>query len=130
MDRVFTVHAGSRGCNSHRRHVRTNFSDAIDQDICTQCALSWKIVVSEWRWVIAVSMNVGSGFRLIKPAILYISMQTHYKHDEDGCTAPGGHGSVPLSHFGKVNENWVTQHNIWLKCSNTLEIYGVVDISL
>ena len=25
------------------------FSDLIDQDIHTQCALSWKIVVSEWR---------------------------------------------------------------------------------
>ena len=28
----------------------------------------------------------------------------HYKHNEDGCTAPGvcGNGSVPLSHSGKV----------------------------
>ena len=28
--------------------------------------VSWKIVVSEWRSVIAVSLNVGGGVRLIK----------------------------------------------------------------
>ena len=47
-----------------------DFSDPIDQDIRTQWALSWKIVVSEWRSVIAVSLNVGGGVRLIKPAKL------------------------------------------------------------
>ena len=54
--------------------------------------------------MIAVSLNVGGGVRLIKPAKLYIYMQTHYKHNEDGRTAPGvrGHGSVPLSHSGNV----------------------------
>ena len=45
-----------------------DFSDPIDQDIRTQGALSWKIVVSEWRSVNAVSLNVGGGVRLIKPA--------------------------------------------------------------
>ena len=50
--------------------------------------------------MIAVSMNVGGGVRLIKLAKLYMCMQTHYKHDEDGHTALGvrSHGSVPLSH--------------------------------
>ena len=33
-----------------------DFSDPIDQDIGTQCALRWKIVVSEWQLVIAVSV--------------------------------------------------------------------------
>ena len=77
-----------------------DFSDPIDQDICTQCALTWKIVVTEWRSVIAVSLNVGGGIRLIKPAKLYMCTQTHYKHDKDGRMAPGvrGQGSVPLSH--------------------------------
>ena len=80
-----------------------DFSDPIDQDIRTQCALSWKIM-AEWRWVIAVSLNVGGGVRLIKPAKLYMCRQTHYKHDEDGRTAPGvrDHGSAPLSHSGNV----------------------------
>ena len=80
------------------------FSDPIGQDIRTQCALSWKIVVSEWRSLIAVSLNFGGGVRLIKPAKLYMCTQTHYKHDENGRTAPGvcGNGSVPLIHSGNV----------------------------
>ena len=79
-----------------------NFSDPTDQDIRTQCALSWKIVVSEWWLETAVSLS--GGVRLIKPAKLYMCMQTHYKHDEDGCKAQGvrGHGSIPLSHSGNV----------------------------
>ena len=82
----------------------SDFSDPIDQDICTQRALSWKIVVSEWRSAIAVSLNVGGGVRLIKPAKLYMCMQNTIKHNEDGRTAPGvcGNGSVPLSHSGNV----------------------------
>ena len=52
-----------------------DFSDPIDQDIRTQWALSWKIVVSEWRSVIAVSLNVGGGVRLIKPAKLCMYTQ-------------------------------------------------------
>ena len=61
-------------------------------------------MISEWRSVIAVSLNVGGGARLIKPAKLYMCMQTHYKHDEDGRTAPGvrGHGFVLLNHLGNV----------------------------
>ena len=81
-----------------------NFSDPINQDICTQCALSWKIKISEWRAVIAVSLNIGNSIPIFKPAKLYMSMQKHYKHKEDKCTALGvrGHGSVPLSHLGRV----------------------------
>ena len=81
-----------------------DFSNPIDQDIRTQCALSWKIVVSEWRSVIAVSLNIGGGVRLIKPAKLCMCMQTHYKHDEDRSTVLGvrGRSSVPLSHSGNV----------------------------
>ena len=45
----------------------SDFTDPIDQDIRTQSALSWKIVVSEWRSVIAV--------RLTKPAKLYMCTQ-------------------------------------------------------
>ena len=54
--------------------------------------------------MIAVSLNVGGGVRLIKPAILYMCTQKHYKHNEDGRTAPGvcSNGSVPLSHSGNV----------------------------
>ena len=52
-----------------------DFSDSTDQDICTQWALSWKIVLSEWRSMIAVSLNVGCGVRLIKPAKLCMCTQ-------------------------------------------------------
>ena len=53
--------------------------------------------------MIAVSLNVDGGVRLIQPAKLYMCMQTHYKHDEDGRTAPcvRGHGSVPR-HSGNI----------------------------
>ena len=52
--------------------------------------------------MIAVSLNVGGGVCLIKPAKLYAC--THYKHNEDGHTEPGVccNGSVPLSHRGNV----------------------------
>ena len=53
----------------------TDFSNPIDHDIRTQWALSWKLVVSEWRSVIAVSPNVGGCVRLIKPAKLYMCTQ-------------------------------------------------------
>ena len=54
--------------------------------------------------MIAVSLNVSGGVHLIKPTKLYMCTQTHYKHDEDGRTAPSvrGHGTVPLSHSGNV----------------------------
>ena len=59
-----------------RRHISEWFSDQIDQNIRTQCALSWKIVVSEWLSVIAVSLNVGGGIRFIKPTNLYEHAKT------------------------------------------------------
>ena len=65
-----------------------DFSDPVDQDIRTQWALSWKLVVSEWRSVIAVSLNVGGGVRLIKTGKTVHVHAKHYKHNEDGRTAP------------------------------------------
>ena len=54
--------------------------------------------------MIAVSLNVGGGDRLIKTAKLYMCTQKHYKHNEDERTAPGvrGHDFVPVSHTGDV----------------------------
>ena len=75
VDRVLALYAGSRGFDSHRGHMSERFSRSIDQDIRTQWALSWKIVVSEWRSVIAVALNVGGGVRLIKPAKLCMCTQ-------------------------------------------------------
>ena len=61
-------------------------------------------MVSEWRSMIAVSLNVGVGVRFIKPAKLYMCTQKHYKLNEDGRTALGvcDNRFVPLSHSGNV----------------------------
>ena len=92
-----------------------DFSDPVDQDIRTQYTLSYRIVVSEWRSVIAVSLNVGDGVRLIKLAKLYICTQTHYKHDEDGRSAPDVcvHGSIGERRY----ENWILTY---LNCQISL----------
>ena len=93
-----------KGSTPTRGTCPNDFSDPVDQDIRTQCALSWKIVV-EWRSVIAVSLNVGCDIGLIKPAKLYMCTD-----NEDGRMAPGvcGNGSVPLSHSGNI----ITRINI------------------
>ena len=66
VDRVIAVLRDVGGSTSTGGICPNYFSDPIDQNIRTQCALSWKIVVSEWQSVIAVSLNVGGGVRLIK----------------------------------------------------------------
>ena len=65
-----------------------NFSNPINQDICIQSALSWKIVVSERQSVIAVSLSAGGGVRLIKLTKLYMCRQKYYKQHKDECTEP------------------------------------------
>ena len=87
-------------------HVRTISSDPTDQDIRIQYALSWIIVVSEWRSVTAVSLNVGGGVHLIKPVKLYMCTQKHYKHNEDGRMAPGVRVHEPYGE--RRYENWIT----------------------
>ena len=82
VDRVLALHAGSRRFDSHLgAHVRTIFSNPVDQDIRTQRALGLKIVVSEWRSVIAVSLNVGGGIRLVRPAKLCMCTQNTTRTD-------------------------------------------------
>ena len=104
MNRVFAVHAGSRGFDSHRRHMSERFfrsnTPGYSHLVCSELENS----VSEWRSVIAVSLNVGSSIRLIKLAKVYMCAHKHYKYDKDGRTAPGvrGHGSLTLSHSGNV----------------------------
>ena len=57
----------------------------------------------EWRSVIAVSLNVGEGVRLIKSAKLYMCTQnTTYTTWTDARRRVCGNGSVPLSHSGNV----------------------------
>ena len=105
---VFSVHAGSRGSTPAAGTCPNDFSDPIDQEIHTQCALSWKIVVSERRSVIAVSLNIGGGVCRYKRAKLHMCRRTHYKHDEDGRTALLWFCTTePLGE--RHHENWLTQ---------------------
>ena len=62
--------------------------------------------------MIAVSLNVGGGVRLIKPAKLRMCTQ-NTTNNEDGRTAPGvcGNGSVPLSHSGNVTRIGIHTHS-------------------
>ena len=62
-------------------------------------------MVSEWRSVIAVSLNVGGGVRLINPAKLYICTQSTGRH-----MAPDG--SVPPNN----SENVLTRIGSKLQC--------------
>ena len=61
--------------------------------------------------MIAVSLNVGGGIRLIKTGKTVHVHAKHYKHNEDGRMAPGvcGNGSVPPSHSGNVVTRIETQ---------------------
>ena len=100
VDRVLTLHSGSRGFDSHRGHMSERFFRSSRPGYPHPVSSELEIVVSEWRSVIAVSLNFDGGVRLIRPA----KLAKHYKHNTDGRTAPGvcGNGSVPLSHSGNV----------------------------
>ena len=91
---MFAINAGSRGSDFHRWHMSKRFFR------------------SNIRSVIAESLNVGGGVRLIKPAKLYICMQNTSKHYDDGRTAPNvhGHGPVPLNHSRNVVTRIGKQH--------------------
>ena len=75
VDRVLALHAGSRGFDSHRglmseqcfRSNRPGYPHPVSSEL--------ELVVSGWRSVIAVSLNVGGGVRLIKPAKMYMCTQ-------------------------------------------------------
>ena len=60
----------------------TDFSNPVDQDIRIVCALSWKILVSEWGSVIAVSLNVDGGMPYQTGKTVHV-YAIHYKHNED-----------------------------------------------
>ena len=101
---VLALHAGSRGFDSHREHMSERLfrssRPGYPHPVSSEQGNGGIRVGS----VIAVSLNVSGGVRLIKPAELCMSMQKHYKHKEDGRTAPGvcGNGSVSLIHSVNV----------------------------
>ena len=111
MDRVLALHAGSRGFDSHRGHMSERFfrsnipgylhpvsSELENSGI--RVAVGDCSVTERRRW--------RPPYQTVKTVHVHAK---HYKHNEDGRTAPGvcGNGSVPLSH----SENWNThKHTI------------------
>ena len=104
MDRVLALHAGSRGVDSHRGHMSERFFRSNRPGYPHQ--VSSELENSGIR--VAIGDCSGNERRRWRPH--YQSGKTvhvhakHYKHNEDGRTAPGvcGNGSVPLSHSGNV----------------------------
>ena len=111
MDRVLALHAGSRGFNSHRpmteRFFRSNRPGYLHPVSSELENSSIRVAV-----VIAVSLNVGGGICLIKPAKLCMCTQKHYKHNKDrrthrtGCVWQWFRTAEPLGEC--CYENWNT----------------------
>ena len=100
VDWVLAMHAESRGFDSHRGHMSERFfrsnrpgyphpvSSELERVAVGDCS-----VTESRRW--------RPPYQTGKTVHVHAK---HYKHNEDGRTAPGvcGNGSVPLSHSGNV----------------------------
>ena len=113
LDRVLALHAGSRGFDSYRGHMSERFFRSNRPGY--PHPVSSELENSGIR--VAVGDCSVTGHRRWRPP--YQAGKTvhihakHYKHNEDGRTAPGvcGNGSVPLSHSGNVTRIGIhTQH--------------------
>ena len=108
VDRVLALHAGSRGFDSHRGHMserffrsnRPGYPHPVSSELKNN---GIRLAVGDC----SVTERRG-GVRLTGKTV-HVHAK-HYKHNEDGRTAPGvcGNGSVPLSHSGNGYENWNT----------------------
>ena len=76
VDRVFAIHAGSREFDSLGRHMSKLFFRSTrpghPHPVCSEL----EKVVSDWGSVIAASLNVSDGIRLINQAKLYMTLCT------------------------------------------------------
>ena len=111
MDRVLALHAGSRGFDSRWGHMserffrsnRPGYPHPVSSELENsgiRLAVGDCSVTELRRW--------RPPYKIGKTVHVHAK---HYKHNEDGRTAPGvcGNGSVPLSHSGKLRyENWNT----------------------
>ena len=102
VDRVFALHAGSRGFDSHRGHMSERFSrsnrpgyphpvSSEPENSGIRVAVGDCTVTERRRW--------SPPYQTGKTVHVHAK---HYKHNEDGRTALGvcGNGSVTLSHSG------------------------------
>ena len=116
MDRVLALHAGSRGFDSHRGHMselffrsnRPGYPHPVSSELENsgiRVAVGDCSVTERRRW--------RPPYQTGKTVHVHAK---HYKHNEDGRTAPGvcGNGSVPLSHSGNVvTRTGIHTHTQW-----------------
>ena len=115
MDRVLALHAGSRGFDSHRGHMserifrsnRPGYPHPVSSELENsgiRVAVGDSSVTERRRW--RPPYQTGK--------IVHVHAK-HYKHNEDGHTAPGacGNGSVPQNYSGNV----VTRIGTHTRCS-------------
>ena len=102
MDRVLALHAGNRGFHSNRGHMSERFFRSNRP--------GYPHPVSPELENIGIRVAVGDCSVTERRRSPYQTSKTvhvqakHYKHNEDGRTAPGvcGNGSVPLRNSGNV----------------------------
>ena len=75
VDRVLALHAGSRGFDSHRGHMSKRFFRSNRPGYPHPLISELENSGIRGRSVIAVSLKVGGGVRLIKLAKLYMCRQ-------------------------------------------------------
>ena len=104
VDRVLALHPGSRGLDSHRGHMskrffrsnRPGYPHTVSTELANICI---RVVVGDCS--VTECQRWHPPYQTGKTVHVHAK---HYKHNEDGCTAPGvcGNSSVPLSHSGNV----------------------------
>ena len=104
VDKVLALHAGSRGFESHRGHMSERFfrsnRPGYPHPVSSELEISG-IRVAVGDCSVTERRRWRPPYQTGKTVHVHAK---HYKHNEDGRTAPGvcGNGSVPLSHSGNV----------------------------
>ena len=104
VDKVLPLHAGSQGFDSHRGHMSERFfrsnRPGYPHPVSAELENSG-IRVGIGDCSVTESRRWRPPYQTGK--IVHVHAK-HYKHNKDGCMAPGvcGNGSVPLSHSGNV----------------------------
>ena len=104
VDRVLTLHAGSRGFDSHRGHMsercfrsnRPRYPHPVSSELENS---GIRVAVGDCR--VTERRRWRPPYQTSKAVHMHAK---HYKYNKDGRTAPGvcGNGSVPLSHSENV----------------------------
>ena len=103
VDRVLALHAGSRGFDSHQRHISERLfrfnTPGYPHPVSSGLENSGiRVAVGDWS---VGTLAVGPSYQTGKTVHVHAK---HYRLNEGGRTVPDvcGNGSVPLSHSGNV----------------------------